>query len=361
MILKPKILTSDLTKGRGAQLNTHNRFFKTTYERTDDPVMLWQQEEMEEKVNTSYLEVFPKSILSKNNSPDIPFNYSINSYSGCEHGCVYCYARNTHEYWGYSAGRDFEERILYKPEGHKLLKALFRSGKWSPELIVLSGNTDCYQPAEKKFELTRRLLEVFLEHRHPVGIITKNALILRDLDLLRQLNERNLVGVTLSVTTLNEELRRTMEPRTSSVANRLKTIEALTNAGIPVNVNIAPIIPGINSDEIFALAEAVGKRGATSISYIMARLNGQVAEIFEDWVRKAMPDRAEKVLNLIRETHGGTLNESRWKSRMKGEGNFAENIRDMFVLARKKFIRGEDVFLDYSRFTTGEPQQLILF
>ncbi len=353
---------SKLEGGRGAQLNTHNRFLKHRYESTNDPVMAWQLEEDDDNPRTKFIEVFPKNILSKNNSPDIPFDYSINPYNGCEHGCVYCYARNSHEYWGYSAGIDFEEKILYKPNGHTMLREIFRSGKWKPELIVLSGNTDCYQPAERKMQLTRKLLEVFLEHKHPVGIITKNALILRDLDILKELNALNLVGVTLSITTLNEGIRRTMEPRTSSVANKLKALENLTAAGIPVNINMAPIIPGINSDEIFNIVEEVGKRGASSVSYIMARLNGQIAEIFEDWLHKTLPDRAEKVLNLIRESHGGTLNESRWKTRMKGEGKFAENVSDMFKVARKQFINpSEKRTLDYTIFTTNSEQQLTLF
>lgn len=362
VVYKPKISNQAVKGGRGAQLNTHNRFLSQKYEALDDAVMDWQLEEEDEKSRTSFIEVFPKQILSKNSSPDIPFNYSINPYNGCEHGCVYCYARNSHEYWGYSAGADFEEKILYKPNGHIMLGELFRSGKWNPELIVLSGNTDCYQPAEKKFELTRKLLEVFLAHKHPVGLITKNSLILRDLDLLTELNKRNLLAVTLSITTLNEEIRRTMEPRTSSVQNRLKTIERLADAGIRVNVNMAPIIPGINSDEIFDLIEAVSKRGAISVSYIMARLNGQVAEIFEDWVHKAMPDRANKILSIIRETHNGTLNESRWKTRMKGEGHYAENIAAMFRVAKKKYLpQAKQHHLDFSLFTTKKPQQLSLF
>jgi DNA repair photolyase len=359
---KPHIVNDGLLKGRGSQSNVHNRFLRQRYETTDEPVMPWQMEDYDENPKTQFIEVFPKNILSKNNSPDIPFDYSINPYNGCEHGCVYCYARNSHEYWGYSAGRDFEEKIMFKPNGHLMLKDIFRSGKWHPELIVLSGNTDCYQPAERKMELTRKLLEVFLFHKHPVGIITKNALILRDLDILSELNKLNLLRVTISITTMNEEIRRTMEPRTSSVANRLNAVKSLAAEGIPVNVNLAPIIPGINSDEIFAIAEAVGERGASSMNYIMARLNGQIGEIFSDWIKLVMPERAEKVLNLIRETHQGELNESRWKSRMKGEGVFADNISAMFKLAVKKYIHPTKYPpLDFSIFTTGTPQQLSMF
>lgn len=364
MIHKPKISEGAAKGGRGAGMNPYNKFLSASYEPTDDSVMLWQKEELDEedKRRTSFIEVHPKSILSENNSPDIPFRYSINPYNGCEHGCVYCYARNSHEYWGYSAGRDFEEKILYKPNSHLKLREIFRSGKWKPELIVLSGNTDCYQPAERRFEITRKLLEVFLEHRHPVGLITKNSLILRDLDLLKELNNQNLLGVTISVTTLEEVIRRTMEPRTSSVANRLKTIETLAAAGIRVNVNMAPIIPGINSEEVFSLVEKVAAHGAISVSYIMARLNGQIALIFEDWIRSTMPDRADKVLQLIRETHGGTLNESRWKTRMKGEGHYAQNIAAMFQVARKKYLpEYVERPLDFSNFTTGLNTQMKLF
>jgi DNA repair photolyase len=359
---KPYISKESLIKGRGAQLNVHNRFLSQTYEAMEEQLMQWHIDEMEENPRTSFIEVFPKNILSKNNSPDIPFDYSINPYNGCEHGCVYCYARNSHEYWGYSAGRDFEEKILYKPNGHLLLREVFKSGRWNPQLIVLSGNTDCYQPAERKFELTRRLLEVFLDHNHPVGIITKNALILRDLDILQELRKRKLIAITLSITTLNEDIRRSMEPRTSSVANRLHALEVLCAEGFPVNVNMAPIIPGVNSDEIFDLAEAVGSRGAYSLSYIMARLNGQIAEIFSDWIVKSMPERAEKVLNLIRETHDGALNDSRFKTRMKGDGNFANVVADMFKVARKKWITSPKPYeLDFSNFKTGNVEQLRLF
>jgi DNA repair photolyase len=364
VIHKPKISKSANDGGRGAGTNPHNRFLSARYESTDEAVMWWQEEELDEekKRRTSFIEVHPKSILSENNSPDIPFRYSINPYNGCEHGCVYCYARNSHEYWGYSAGRDFEEKILYKPDAPQMLRKIFQSGKWKPELIVLSGNTDCYQPVERQMMITRKLLEVFLEHRHPVGIITKNALILRDLDLLCELNKQNLVSVIISVTTLHEELRRAMEPRTSSVTNRLKAIETLSAAGIQVGVNMAPIIPGLNSDEIFTLVEEVAKRGAVSVGYIMARLNGQIATIFEDWIKATLPERADKVLQLIRETHGGTLNESRWKTRMKGEGHYADNISAMFKVAKRKFLPNQvQSALDYSNFTTGTFNQMKLF
>ncbi|NNK79923.1 MAG: PA0069 family radical SAM protein, partial [Flavobacteriales bacterium] len=283
-------------KGQGAQYNPHNRFENSKYVREH-----WEgiDEVDEGPTRTQILEVSPKSIITKNNSPDVPFEFSINPYQGCEHGCVYCYARNSHEYWGYSAGKDFERTILVKKTAALLLEKQFRRKNYSAQLIVLSGNTDCYQPIEKKLEITRELLKVFQAYNHPVGLITKNSLILRDLDILKKMALKNQVGVTISLTTLKEETRRLLEPRTASVALRLKTIRTLTEAGIPVNVNLAPIIPAINSDEVFDLVQAAADHGALSVNYILVRLNGAIGPIFDDWVKKVYPDRAEKVLNLI--------------------------------------------------------------
>jgi DNA repair photolyase len=300
--------------------------------------------------------------MTKNNSPDLGFNWSINPYQGCEHGCVYCYARNTHEYWGYSPGKDFERKILVKQNAAQLLDSAFRKKNWKPEMIMFSGNTDCYQPAERRFGITRQMLEIFLKFRHPIGIITKNALILRDLDILKQLNDLNLLRLTLSITSLEEETRRKMEPRTSSVGQRLKALQILTEAGIKVNVNMAPIIPGINSHEIFDLIKAVSELGAHSAMYIMVRLNGQIADIFDNWVSRAFPERADKVRNLIKEVHGGNLNESRWKIRMKGEGNIADQVRDMFQLACKTHLNNEKLQpINLSAFRNQQPEQYSIF
>lgn len=325
--------------GRGAQHNPQNRF-ESTHSLTDDEFLEYCRLEGEapESNKTRYIEVFPKSIISKNNSPDIGFNYSINPYQGCEHGCVYCYARNSHEYWGYSAGRDFEKNILIKKNAPELLEKAFGSRSYKPEIIVVSGNTDCYQPAERKFELTRQLLKTCLRHRHPVGLITKNSLILRDLDILTALNNLGLLRITISITSLDESLRRVLEPRTASVKQRLKTVQVLSENGIHVNVNMAPIIPGLNNHEVFDLVKEVAAQGAKTVSYIMVRLNGQIADIFEKWVCEKYPDRSDKILNQIRATHSGTLNESRWKTRMKGEGRYAEQVKQMVELARKKFL-----------------------
>jgi DNA repair photolyase len=217
---------------------------------------------------------------------------------GCEHGCVYCYARSSHEYWGYSAGLDFERKILVKKNAPLLLEEKLKSKNWRAHTIVLSGNTDCYQPAERQFEITRRCLEIFYKYRHPVGIITKNALVLRDLDLLADLAKDNLVGVNVSITSLNEKIRLLLEPRTATIAKRLQTVRTLSQNGIPVNVMLAPIIPA-STAMILPLAKAAADAGALSIAYTVVRLNGAIGQIFTDWIRKAMPDRAERVLRKL--------------------------------------------------------------
>ena len=305
----------------------------------------------------------PKTMLNKVDSPDIGLCYSMNPYQGCEHGCVYCYARNTHTYWGYSAGVDFEQKILVKKDAAKVLDAEFRKKTYEPLPIMLAGNTDCYQPAERRFGITRQILEVLWKHKHPVGLITKNSLILRDLDLLRSMAEQRLVKVSISVTTLDEDVRRLLEPRTASVKSRLHTIQSLASAGIPVNVMLAPIIPGLTDHELLEMAKAVSELGASSFAYQIVRLNGDVAAIFEDWIRKAMPDRAERVLNRIRDCHGGNLNDSRFGTRMKGEGNIAEIIAQQYQLAKKLYFKDKsappynfDVFRQLK-----DPQLKLLF
>lgn len=358
--MSSKELPIEFNKGRGSQINPHNRFLSSKYEKGNDPIMPWDFEERESN-KTKYIAVHPKNILSENDSPDLGFKYGVNPYHGCEHGCVYCYARNSHEYWGYSAGADFEEKIMYKPNAEKILDETFRRKNYEPDMVMFSGNTDCYQPAERKFGITRDLLHVFLKHQHPVGLITKNSLILRDLDLLKKLNEKQLLRVTISITTLKEETRRLMEPRTSTIKQRLLAVETLVKEGIPVNVNMAPIIMGINSDEIFDIVKAAGELGAYSVSYIMVRLNGQVAQIFEDWVIKTFPDRAQKILNQICESHGGTLNESRWGNRMTGQGKLANQIKDLFEIARKKHITASPPPpLNFNSFIRN-PEQFELF
>lgn len=331
-------------KGRGAQLNVPNRFFELSHEMRDDFLEFCQKEgEIADKNKTQYLEVFPKTIVNKVKSPDVGMAYSMNAYQGCEHGCIYCYARNSHEFWGYSAGLDFERRILIKKDAPKLLEAYLKKKSWKAYPIVMSGNTDCYQPAEKKYRITRQCLEVFLKYKHPVGIITKNSRILEDLDVLKALAKDNLIGVNISITSLSEDTRRILEPRTATIKKRLETVRILSEHGIPVNVMIAPIIPSINSHEILPLAKAASDYGASSIGHTIVRLNGAIGEIFTDWIKKTMPDRAEKVLHQIESCHGGTLNDSRYGARMRGEGKIAEQINNLVRLSRQKYFKGKSM------------------
>ena len=334
---------SQYIKGRGAQKNVHNRFFAESHEMLDDFLNYCEAEgDNADDNKTHFLEVFPKTIVNKVESPDVGMGFSMNIYQGCEHGCIYCFARNSHEYWGYSAGLDFERKILVKKNAPQLLEEKLKSKNWKAHTIVMSGNTDCYQPAERKFEITRKCLELFLKYRHPVGIITKNSLITRDIDILSELAKENLIGVNVSITSMNEKTRLLLEPRTATIAKRFETVRKLSENGIPVNVMIAPVIPGINSHEIIPLAKAASDAGALSIGYTVVRLNGAIGEIFTDWIRKAMPDRADKVLNQIKACHGGTLNDSRWGDRMRGEGEFAQMIRNQITLARRKFFIGKE-------------------
>lgn len=327
-------------KGRGAQQNTHNHFFELSHEVRDDFLEFCHKEgEIADKNKTQYLNVFPKTIVNKIASPDVGMAYSMNMYQGCEHGCIYCYARNSHEFWGYSAGLDFERKILVKKDAAKLLEKQLKKKSWKAQTIVMSGNTDCYQPAEKQFEITRQCLEVFLKYKHPVGIITKNALILRDLDLLKALAKDNLIAVNISITSLSEDTRRILEPRTATIKKRLQVVKELSENGIPVNIMLAPIIPSINSHEILPMAKAVSEAGALSIGHTIVRLNGAIGEIFTDWIKKTMPDRAAKVLHQIESCHGGTLNESRYGKRMRGEGQIAQHINDLVKLARLKHFK----------------------
>lgn len=294
------------------------------------------EEELE--VKTTYTEIFPKTILNEVKSPDIKLDWSMNPYQGCEHGCVYCYARTTHEYWGLGPGLDFERKIFYKKNAADLLRKAFDSKSWKPAAIMTSGNTDCYQPIERKLKLTRGLLEVCLEYKNPVGLITKNSLIERDLDLLQELAKDNLVKVVISITSLDEDLRSKLEPRTSTAKNKLRTIEVLKSNNVPVEILMGPVIPGLNSHEIPAIIEAAANAGADWASYTMVRLNGAIGEIFEQWVEQTFPDRAQKILNQIREVNGGLLSNTIAGKRMSGKGNVAQIINQLFNLHRSKFM-----------------------
>jgi DNA repair photolyase len=333
-----------IIKGRGAQLNVHNRFFQQQHETRDEFLEYCKKEgEQPDKNRTLYLKVFPKTIVNKIESPDVGMMYSMNPYQGCEHGCVYCYARNSHEFWGFSAGLDFERRILIKKTAPDLLEKLFKKKTWSAHTIVMSGNTDCYQPAEKKYKITRQCLELFLKYKHPVGIITKNSLITRDLQILKALAKDNLIAVNISITSLSEDTRRILEPRTTTIKKRFETVKILSDNGIPVNVMLAPIIPSINSHEILLLAKAASDHGALSIAHTIVRLNGAIGQIFSDWIYKTMPDRADKVLHQIENCHSGNLNDSRFGTRMCGEGKIAEQINQLVKLARLKYFKGKEM------------------
>ena len=323
-------------KGRGALINTKNKFDAHTVEHFWDG-SYFDEEFLTNTNETSFIETFPKTLVNRVDSPDVPANWSMNPYQGCEHGCTYCYARTTHEYWGYSAGSEFEKNILVKKDAATLLTQKITSKSWKGEPIMLSGNTDCYQPAEQQFGITRQLLEVCLKHNQPVGIITKNALVCRDIDVLQKLAAKNLVQVHISITTLDESLRRTLEPRTSTAKKRLQTVEMLASNNIPVHVMMAPIIPGLNSDEIFDICEAASHAGARTLNHTLVRLNGAVALLFEDWILKTFPLKAHRVLNLIAETQGGKLSNSTFKERMKGVGVLAHSINQQVLLAKKKF------------------------
>ena len=328
-------------KGRGAQINTVNPFHSLQYDK--QPVDWGNAEDNKGGPKTDYIPVYPKTIVNKVKSPDLPMEYSVNPYQGCEHGCVYCYARNTHPYWGYSAGMEFEQKILVKQNVPQLLEQKFKSKNWKVAPIMLSGNTDCYQPIEKEKKITRSILEVCWKYRHPVSILTKNSLVLRDLDILEKLAQHNLVKVGISITTLDDEVRRVLEPRTASVHRKLDTIKRLREVGVPVSVMMAPIIPGLNDHEILPLVKEVSECGARAVGYTMVRLNGDVAEIFMDWLKKAMPNKADKIINQIRDVRGGKLDGTKIGKRMSGEGHYAEIIKQQFKLARNKYLRDIDI------------------
>ncbi len=325
-------MQSEKIKGQGAVENIHNRFFKNRYETT-----IYQDDYEEEIAKTRVLAVFPKTIVNEVKGDSLPFLYSMNPYQGCEHGCAYCYARPTHQYWGYSAGVDFERIILVKKNAPELLEQFFRKRGYIASPITLSGNTDCYQPIERKLQITRKLLQVCLDYKHPVSIITKNALVTRDLDILTELAKLNLVSVSLSIPTINEELRRVLEPRTSSVKTKLQALKTLSENRIPTHVMVAPIIPGLNSSEILAVLKTVSEHGALSFGYTLVALNDEVEPVFRDWLEVHFPDRKEKVLNQIASLHNGSLSEKNIAKRNAGNGNFAQMIHDTFAVGRRKY------------------------
>ncbi len=336
-------------QGRGAQINTKNRFL--IHESTMEYVEAIDDWEAS-KIDTQYIEQEAKTIVNKVDSPDVGMFYSMNPYQGCEHGCIYCYARNVHEYWGYSAGIDFESKIIVKKNAPQLLRKFLMHPKWECVPISLSGNTDCYQPAERKYQVTRQLLEVCLEFNQPVGLITKNACMIRDKDIFKKLAAKNLVSILVSITSFNEDLRRVMEPRTTTAKQRLQIIRELTAEGVRMGVMLGPMIPGLNDHEMQRIMKAASEAGAVFSAYTFIRLNGAVKVLFHDWLYKNFPDRADKVWHSIEYGHGGTVNDSRWGKRMRGEGPVAEIVKQQFTKYNKLYgLNAERWGLDTSLFS----------
>ncbi|RYD80004.1 MAG: PA0069 family radical SAM protein [Sphingobacteriales bacterium] len=344
-------------KGRGAQINPHNKFLKDVYVKEfDEGIDDW--EELDKK--TSFIFENSKTIVNKVDSPDVGMAYSLNPYQGCEHGCTYCYARNSHQYWGYSAGIEFERKIIVKKDAPALFKKFLERKGWDAATISLSGNTDCYQPAERKFKLTRQLLEIALAYKQPIGMITKNSLILRDKDILQEMAKQNLCMVYVSINSLNEDLRQIMEPRTTTAKQRLKIVEELNAAGIPMGVMVAPLIPGLIDHEIPAIIKAISNAGAVKAGYTVIRLNGEIGKIFKDWLRKNFPDRFDKVWHMIQSCHGGNVNDSRFGDRMRGDGNISKMIRDNFRLhCRLNGINQKEIILNHSLFRVPNDQMTL--
>ena len=353
--------TINYTKGRGSQIHPHNKFRQLEYVQEHVEAI---DEELHSDPKTEIFYEYPKKIINKVESPDLGLMFSMNPYQGCEHGCIYCYARNSHNYYGFSAGLDFEQKIIIKPTASTLLRKYFDNPRYETESIMLSGNTDCYQPSERKYKITRSLLEVALEYRNPVGIITKNSLVLRDIDILKELASMNLIHVMVSITSLRDELRSLLEPRTATYKNRLHVIEELSKNNVPAGAMVAPIIPGLTSEEIPDIIKAVADRGGLTAGYTIVRLNGEIKNIFYDWLYKNLPDAADKIWNQIKDCHGGQVNDSNWGRRMGGDGKIAESIKQLFSISKKKYMSGRRMpEYDYSLFKrpikTGD--QLTLF
>jgi DNA repair photolyase len=323
--------------GRGAQGNISSRFVKNKTE-ADLEYFGWKDDEEDmTSLKTEFLADASRTIVTQNDSPDVGFTYSANPYRGCEHGCIYCYARPTHEYLNLSAGLDFESKIFVKHQAPELLREKLLSKSWIGDLIFFSGVTDCYQPVERKLELTRACMQVLLEFRNPVALITKNQLVRRDIDIIKQMAEYKGVVVFLSITSLNPDLIRVMEPRTSLPVLRLKAVEELAKAGVPVGVNVAPLIPGLTDHELPAILKAAAEAGAQFAGYTPVRLPLSVAPLFEEWLTVNAPDKKNKVLNAVRSIRDGKLNEADFGSRMRGEGVRADALHEVFDLFTRKY------------------------
>ncbi|HEV8541226.1 MAG TPA: PA0069 family radical SAM protein [Verrucomicrobiae bacterium] len=344
-------------KGRGASANPTNRFEHVAYERDID----WNPEE-DPSPRTQILKDATKTIIAYNNSPDVGFDASINVYRGCEHGCAYCFARPTHEYLGFSAGLDFETKIVIKENAPELLREELSSRTWKPQVLAMSGVTDCYQPLERKLQLTRRCLEVLLEFRNPVCIITKNYLVTRDVDLLAQLAKFDAVVVNVSITTLDATLTPKLEPRAALPKARLEAIRILSEAGVPVGVLAAPMIPGLNDHELPNIIIEAVRNGASFAGYVPLRLPFGLKELFETWIDQHFPEKKEKILNRIRAIRGGKLNDGNFGSRMRGDGIFAEQLAQLFhVACRKAGLKDERPRVSSAHFRRVEKSQLEFF
>lgn len=322
-------------RGRGAVSNASGRYEKESRVLIDDG---WNSEEEEDaSLKTEILRDSARTIITRNNSPDISFSQSINPYKGCEHGCIYCFARPTHAYLGFSPGADFESKIFTKPNAAELLRKELASPKYVPQVLAIGTNTDPYQPIEKKLRIMRSILEVLWEFKHPVGIVTKNAGILRDIDILAPMAEAGLAKVALSVTTLDRKLARTMEPRASTPPRRIEAIKTLASVGIPTAVMFAPVIPALNDEELETVLETAKDAGARSAGYVLLRLPLEIKDLFREWLEANEPGRAKHVMSLIRSMRGGKDYDAQWNTRMRGTGPYAEMIARRFHLAVRRF------------------------
>jgi DNA repair photolyase len=350
-------MSEEPVRGRGASVNPPNRFERIAYERDGDCA-----EPDGPGPATQFFKDTARTIVTTNNSPDVGFETSINTYRGCEHGCAYCYARPTHEFLGLSAGLDFETKIFVKEDAPELLRRELSSARWQPRVLALSGVTDPYQPVERRMRLTRRLLEVLLEFRNPVAIVTKNHLVARDADLLAELARHQAAVVFLSITTLDGDLARVLEPRASQPSGRLAALAELSRAGVPTGVMVAPVIPGLTEHEMPAVLIAAAKAGASWAGYTLLRLPGAVEPLFADWLSRHAPTRKKKVLGRIRSVRAGRLNDARFGSRMRGEGLLAEQIARLFRTARQRAgLNQREIHLSTTAFRRPGGTQALLF
>ena len=357
-------MNNEKIKGRGAQFNPKNRFEKLNIESFSDDEIdgFYSEDSTNRKIPTQYFKDDSRTVISINDSKDIDFDYSFNPYRGCEHGCIYCYARPSHEFLGFSSGLDFETKIMVKEDAPQLLEKELKKKSYKPDIIIFSGNTDCYQPIESKLKLTRKALEVCLKYRNPVGLITKNALVLRDLDILKEMCKKDLISVTITITSLDKTLISKMEPRTSIPQKRLETIEKLAENNIPVGVNIAPVIPGLNDEEIPLILKAASEMGGEYAGFILLRLPYTVKDLFINWLNSEFPQKANKIINRIKNMRGGKLNNSEFVKRFSGEDEFAETIKKLFAISSKKYgLNNRDYRLSVENFRKRANEQLEMF